>query len=135
MSEIVLVDDNADHVDLMLLALRALGIKRKVVTFASGDACVAAIEQGRVTPGLILIDVNMPRLDGPQTVKRLRGLRAVAMVPIVMLSTSEQVTDVRRARTAGADSYVIKPRENKTWQELMATLTRYWLDTDLSGRA
>jgi CheY-like chemotaxis protein len=134
MTAIVLVDDNADHLELMLLALRALDVKSPVVTFSSGEDCVAAVEQGRVTPGLVLLDVNMPGLDGPGTAQRLRGLRPTCSVAIVMLSTSEQTADVRRARAAGADSYVAKPRGDQTWKELMATLTRYWTETDLSGR-
>jgi CheY-like chemotaxis protein len=134
MSEIVLVDDDADQVQLMLLALRSIGLRRPVVTFGSGEDCVAAIEQGRIKPGLIVLDVHMPGLDGPQTAERLRRLPATRAVPIVMLSTSDQASDVRRARAAGADSYVVKPRHNQTWHGLMSTLTHYWTETDLSGR-
>jgi two-component system response regulator len=134
MSEIVLVDDNADHVDLMLLALHALDVKRPVVTFSSGEACVAAVEQGGLKPRLVLLDVNMPGLDGPGTAQRLRGLDATRSVPIVMLSSSAQSADVRRARDAGANSYVVKPQRDQTWQSLMGTLTRYWTETDHSGQ-
>lgn len=134
MSEIVLVDDDADHVELMLLALQSIGVRRPVVTFRSGADCVAAVEHGRVKPGLIVLDVHLPGLDGPQTAEQLRRLQATRAVPIVMLSTSEQASDVRRARAAGADSYVAKPRHDQTWQSLMATLTHYWTETDLSGR-
>jgi len=134
MSEIVLVDDNADHVELMLLALRSIGVQRPVVTFRSGEDCVAAVEQGLVKPGLIVLDVDMPGLDGPQTAEQLRRLQATRVVPIVMLSTSDQASDVQRARAAGADSYVAKPRTEQTWRGLMSTLTHYWTETDLSGR-
>ena len=134
MTEIVLVDDNADHVELMLLALRSIGVRRPVVIFRSGEDCVAAVEHGLVRPGLIVLDVHMPGLDGPQTAEQLRRLQATRAVPIVMLSTSDQASDVQRARAAGADSYVVKPRPDQTWQDLMSTLTHYWTETDLSGR-
>jgi CheY-like chemotaxis protein len=133
MTDIVLVDDNADHMELMLLAMRTLGVNQ-VATFQSGEDCVAAIERGSVVPRLVVLDFNMPGLDGPATAARLRHLEAGRTVPIVMLSTSDQPADVRRARAAGADSYVSKPRPDQTWLELMTSLTRYWTETDLIGR-
>jgi CheY-like chemotaxis protein len=135
MNEIVLVDDNTDHLELMGLALRASDNPCPVVTFSSGEDCVAAIERGSVKPRLVLLDFNMPGLDGPAAVQRLRGLDAMRTVPIVMMSTSDQALDVQRARAAGADSFVIKPRNDQTWLGLMSTLMHYWTEIDLSGRA
>lgn len=134
MNQIVLVDDNADHVELMVLALRSSDTRWAVVTFSSGEDCVAAVQRGQLRPRLVLMDVNMPGLDGPGTAERLRTLDAMRTVPIVMLSTSEQAVDVRRARAAGADSYVVKPQRDQTWQGLMRTLTHYWTEVDLGGR-
>lgn len=134
MNQIVLVDDNADHIELMVLALRSSDIKFPVVTFSSGEACVAAVEQGQVTPRLVVLDVNMPGLDGPGSAQRLRALDVMRAVPIVMLSTSEQAIDVQRARAAGADSYVVKPQRDQTWQGLMSALSHYWTRIDHSGR-
>lgn len=134
MTQIVLVDDNADHLELMLLALRGSDNRRPVVTFSSGEDCVAAVADGQVQPCLVLIDVNMPGLDGPAAAARLRRLEATRAVPIVMLSTSGEAEDVRRARAAGADSYVVKPQREQTWGGLMRTLAHYWTEVDLSGR-
>ena len=135
MNEIALVDDNADHVELMLLAIRSLELEWAVTTFASGDAVLAAVERGQVRPRLVLLDFNMAGLDGPGCARRLRGLPAMRGVPIVMLSTSEQPVDVQRARAAGADSFVAKPSGDQTWQRLMTTVMHYWLDVDLCGRS
>jgi CheY-like chemotaxis protein len=135
MSAIVLVDDDADHMELMLLALRSLEVRRPVVTFASGQECIEAVEQGGLKPALIVLDVHMSGLDGPGTAQRLRALAPTRGVPIVMLSTSARAADVQRARAAGADSYVSKPQRHQTWNELMAGLTRYWTELDLIGRA
>jgi CheY-like chemotaxis protein len=135
MNPIVLVDDNADHLELMLLALRSIDARCSVVTFLSGEACLAAVEQREIKPRLVLLDVNLPGLDGPGAARRLRALEVMRVVPIVMLSTSEQAVDVRRARAAGADSFVAKPRRDQTWLGLMGTLLHYWSETDLSGRA
>lgn len=135
MTSIVLVDDNADHLELMLLALRSIEIGCAVVTFSSGTDCVAAVERGQLHPRLVLLDVNMPGLDGPSAAQRLRCLEATRTVPIVMLSTSDQASDVQRSRTAGADSFVSKPRLDQTWQSVMNTVMHYWTQTDLCGRS
>lgn len=135
MNEIVLVDDNADHVELMLLAIRSPELECEVRTFASGDAVLAAIDRGQVRPRLVVLDFNMAGLDGPGCARRLRDLPAMRGVPIVMLSTSEQRVDVQRARAAGADSFVAKPSGDETWHRLMATVMHYWLNVDLCGRS
>lgn len=105
-----------------------------MLTFGSGEEVVAAMEHRPVQPALVLLDVNMPGLDGFGCAQRLRGLDATRTVPIVMLSTSEHAADVQRARAAGADSCVAKPQGAQTWQALMHAITGYWIDTDLRGR-
>lgn len=134
MKKLVLVDDSADQIELMELAIATLGIARPVSTFTCGEDCVAAIERGDLQPTLILLDVNMPGLDGPATAVRIRRLPGGRLVTIVMMSTSDQGNDVRRAREAGADSYVMKPTGSRSWTDVMDSITRYWFETDLGAR-
>ena len=134
MRHLVLVDDSADQLDLMLLALESLPIDRPVATFSSGEDCLAAIESGSVLPGLVLLDVNMPGLDGPATAARIRRLPAGRTASIVMMSTSDLPSDVARALQAGADSYVLKPMAERTWRDVLSAVTGYWYDTDVGGR-
>jgi CheY-like chemotaxis protein len=135
MKNLVLVDDSADQLELMELAIMTLGIARTVSTFTSGEDCLAAIESGALQPGLILLDVNMPGLDGPATAARMRRLAAARLATIVMMSTSDRSEDVRRAREAGADSYIMKPVGNRSWTDVMASVAGYWFDTDLNAFA
>ena len=134
MRNLVLVDDSPDQIELMRLAIESLGIDRPLATFASGEDCVSAIETGAVTPGLILLDVNMPGLDGPATAARIRRLAGGRMMRIVMMSTSDRPEDLRRGFEAGVDSYVMKPTGRRTWVDVMSAVTGYWYQTDLSGR-
>jgi len=133
MKDLVLVDDSPDQIELMLLALRSIGIRRTVATFPSGEECLCAIERGTVSPGLILMDVNMPGLDGPATVRRARALLGRGAA-IVLMSTSDRADDVRCGLDAGADSYVLKPRASRTWSEVLSAVTGYWLACDLRTR-
>lgn len=129
----VLVDDCRDQLELMLLALRPLGLGDAVVTFASGEDCLAAVARRAVRPRLVLMDVNMPGLDGPATAARLRPLLG-RRAAIVLMSTSDRAEDVKRGLDAGADSYVMKPGANRSWTDMLATVTGYWLGSDLRAR-
>lgn len=135
MKQVMLVDDSADQIELMELAFATQGIAHPVTAFSSGEAAVAALASGAVTPRLILLDVNMPGLDGPATAARIRRLPEGRFVPIVMMSTSDQPGDVRRAREAGADGYVQKPLGRRTWSDVLASVAGYWLEADLGFRA
>lgn len=126
MKQLVLVDDNPDQIELMVLALQMRGIDRPVVTFESGTDCVGALQRGAVRPGLVVLDVNLPGLDGPGTAERIRRLPAMAEVPIVMLSTSDQAADMQRSRASGANGYVLKPGRERGWAEVIVELMRFW---------
>lgn len=134
MKTLVLIDDSADQIELMELAIESLDLKPTVRTFNSGEDCIVAVERGELQPGLILLDVNMPGLDGPATAARIRALPQGRLTPIVMMSTSDQPADVRRAREAGADGYVMKPVGRRTWNDVMAGVAGYWFGLDLSTR-
>lgn len=135
MKHVMLIDDSADQIELMELAFATQGVAAPLATFGSGEAAVAALERGAVAPRLILLDVNMPGLDGPATATRIRRLPGGRFVPIVMMSTSDQPGDVRRAREAGADGYVQKPLGRRTWSDVVASVAGYWLGVDLGTRA
>jgi CheY-like chemotaxis protein len=128
MKALVLVDDDPDQVELMLLAIKALDLKCSVVAFGSGAACIAALERGVVAPGLIVLDVSMPGLDGPDTASRIRAIAGHGSVPIVMLSTSNLPSDRGRARAARADGYVLKPTFDRSWVDAFTDIMEYWVD-------
>jgi len=134
MSDVLIVDDCADQLELMQLAIVSLGIRRRVFALTSGEEAISAIERGAVQPALVLLDVNMPGLDGPASLVRLRQLPATRRTPIVMLSTSDRVQDVQRCIDAGANSYVSKPTGPRSWSDILRMVIGYWCDTDVGRR-
>ncbi len=82
-----------------------------------------------VNPALIILDINMPRLDGFETLKILRSKKMYQSTPIVMLTTSVQESDRQRASDLGANAYLIKP---STIEELKKTVFRLVSDWKLS---
>jgi CheY-like chemotaxis protein len=128
MKALVLVDDNADLVELVVLALRTMRVQLSVVAFTSGAECIDAIERGVVAPGMIVLDVNMPGLDGPSTARRIRAIRGLPALTIVMLSTSDLAADRDASASAGADAYVLKPLLGRTWTDAIREVMEHWTD-------
>jgi CheY-like chemotaxis protein len=79
-------------------------------------------------PGLILLDLNMPKKDGREALKEIKADPALRQIPVVVLTTSKAEEDVFRSYDLGANSFVTKPVTFQSLVELMKTLNRYWLE-------
>jgi len=127
--DIVLIDDNEDQLELMALALSRMSARSVVRRYSSGEAAVADLARAGRSPRLVCVDVQMPGLDGPATVVRLRALACIQGVPVVMLSNSDLAEDRARSRSAGADDYVLKPSALGHWFDAFACVSRHGLDS------
>ncbi len=132
---ILLVEDNPDDELLALRALRKNGIVGDVVVahdgvealdylFATGDH---AGRNACVLPRLILLDLNLPRLDGLEVLRRLRSDERTRLLPVVILSSSGEQKDVRDGYGLGANSYVRKPVNFEQFVRAVEQLKSYWL--------
>jgi CheY-like chemotaxis protein len=79
-------------------------------------------------PGLILLDLNMPKKDGREALKEIKSDPDLRSIPIVVLTTSKQEEDIIRSYDVGANSYVTKPVTFKGLVEVMKSLGKYWLE-------
>lgn len=80
-------------------------------------------------PGLILLDLNMPRMDGRATLHALKADPLLRRIPVVMLSTSCDEEDIRRSYAGGADSFISKPASYSGLLDLVRSLSDYCLET------
>ena len=85
-------------------------------------------ESAAPRPGLILLDLNMPRKDGREALKEIKADPALRQIPVVVLTTSKAEEDIFRSYDLGANSFVTKPVTFQSLVELMKTLGRYWLE-------
>ena len=129
-----MIDDDDDHRELFGLAAQTLGLQASVVTFKSGPQALQHLQLQLSPPVLILVDVKMPGMDGPSTVRNLRAVPALELVPIVMISTSDNLGDQRNAQLAGANSYVLKPLGHNSWLDTLSSLVSYWSTCDVRWR-
>lgn len=132
---ILLVEDNEDDVLLTLRALRGLNLLNRVETVRDGaEALEFLAAEGKYShrntrdlPELILLDINLPRLNGIEVLKSLRSESATRIVPVIMLTTSGQEQDMRLAYESGANSYIRKPVQSEAFQQAINNLGLYWL--------
>jgi two-component system response regulator len=132
---ILLVEDNEDDVLLTLRALRSLNILNRVETVSDGAEALEFIAcEGKYAnrrrqdlPELILLDINLPRLTGIEVLKKLKADPGTRTIPVIMLTTSEQESDMRAAYESGANSYIRKPVESEAFQQAISNLGFYWL--------
>ena len=136
---ILLVEDDQDQVLLAMRALRKHGIVAEVdevivardgeeaLDYLLGDAGHAGREEA-LTPEFVLLDVNLPKLDGLQVLERLRGDERTKILPVILFSSSRQHEDVVEGYKLGANSYVAKPANFERFSEAMRYLGWYWLN-------
>jgi CheY-like chemotaxis protein len=135
---ILLVEDTPDDAELTIMSLKRSGLLNEVVLVEDGlDALDYLFGEGRYadrnsqdTPALILLDIKMPRLDGIEVLQRLRADERTKLLPVVMLTTSTEDTDLARAYEAGANAYVRKPVSLVEFQEAVRQLGLFWILTN-----
>jgi DNA-binding response OmpR family regulator len=124
---ILVVDDEADLAAILANRLRRAGYAVSVA--ADGLEALEMIR--REPPALVLLDIRMPRLDGLETLRRIRGESATARLPVIVMTANADPADRARALECGADECLAKPFETA---EMLARI-RVLLDARDSGRA
>lgn len=81
-------------------------------------------------PAVVLLDLNMPRVDGFEVLERVKGDPAMWAIPIVVLTSSRQPRDLIRAYELGANGYVVKAMDFAAYTEALVTVRRYWLEVN-----
>jgi CheY-like chemotaxis protein len=79
-------------------------------------------------PGIILLDLNMPKLDGREALAEIKGDESLRRIPVVILTTSNDESDVVRSYNLGVNSFITKPVTFEGLVEVMRTWSRYWLE-------
>lgn len=79
-------------------------------------------------PGLILLDLNMPRKDGREALKEIKSEPTLRTIPVIVITTSKAEEDVRRCYNLGANSYIIKPVTFTGLVEVMRSIAKYWFE-------
>lgn len=125
---ILLVEDNADDEELTLRALKKNNIGNDVIVARDGAEALDYLQGPRaLSPQLVLLDLKLPKIDGLEVLRRLRGDERTKLLPIVVLTSSKEERDVVESYSLGANSYVRKPVDFEQFVEAVKSLGLYWL--------
>lgn len=129
---IVLVDDNPSDVELTVRTLRKANIANEVVVLADGQEALdfllgAAGGPARELPSVILLDLKLPKVDGIEVLRRLRADERTRCVPVVVMTSSNQESDLVRSYALGANSYIVKPVDFSQFAETVREVGLYWM--------
>lgn len=132
---ILLVEDNPDDEVLTVHALKSSGLTNAIIVARDGVECLEYLfgegaYAGRdlsEQPTVILLDLNMPRMGGLETLSRLRADPRTKHLPVVILTTSKEESDLVASYDRGANSFVRKPVDFEQFTEAARNLGMYWL--------
>ena len=129
---VLVAEDNEDHLFLTVRALRDVdSVVLEIETVADGAAALDYVHQrnayeGRARPHLVLLDIKMPKVDGLEVLRQLKGNPELRTIPAVVLSSSDRPEDITAAYELGGNSYVTKPATPSGMRDSLRRLGEYW---------
>ena len=130
---ILLVEDNEGDILLTLEALREARIHNVVDVVKDGDKALQYLEkrgeyENAETPGLILLDINLPRVDGKEVLVKIKSDPNLMVIPVIMLTTSNSEKDIFESYHSHANCFITKPVDFKTFIEVIRSIKDFWIN-------
>ena len=130
--DILLIEDNPDHVELIIKALRNNNVLNEVHVVTSGEAAMDFLYQrgeyvNAARPGLILLDIKLPGMDGMEFLRRIKADPKLKLIPVVVLTTSGSEKEIAESYNCGANSYIVKPVDFERFAKVIKELKLYWM--------
>ena len=133
---ILMADDDADDRLMAQEALEEARLANELSCVEDGEELLDYLERrGKYTalsqtplPGLILLDLNMPKKDGREALQEIKANPALRRIPIVVMTTSKAEEDILRTYDLGVNSFIVKPVAFESLVEVMKALGRYWFE-------
>lgn len=122
---LLLVDDNAGEAPLIRAAAKELGLRCEIEAVTESDAALSLLQKSsKHAPDVLLLDINMPKVDGYAVLAEIRRHSSLRLLPVIMFSGSDDPADVARAYDLGANAFVVKPAGS--YSELVRRLHSFW---------
>ena len=130
-AEVLLVEDNDNDVELTRIGFQRAKFAVNLHHVGNGEECMAFLrKEGKYadapTPDLVLLDLNMPRMDGREVLEEVVRDERLKHLPIVVLTTSDADKDVLASYKLRCSSYIVKPVDFESFSKAVQSLTDYW---------
>lgn len=130
---ILLVEDNEQDAELIIEALSQINIAKRIVAVGDGVEAIQYLRydgefktRAKRHPDVILLDIKMPRMDGIELLEAIRKDDELRSIPVVMLSSSREDTDLKRCYEFGVNAFVVKPLEFTQFMETVKSTGIFW---------
>ncbi len=129
---ILLVEDDPDHEALTIRALKKSNIANNIQVARDGEEAIKILFGGdegksQPLPQVILLDLKLPKIDGLEVLRRIRESDSTRMLPVVVLTSSDEESDLARSYRLGVNSYIRKPVNFDQFADATRQLGMYWL--------
>lgn len=139
---ILLVEDNRDDELFALRAFRKNQIAHRVIVARTGDEALELLfrtgagDDAAIAPRMVLLDLNLPTIDGHEVLRQIRADARTKLVPVVVLTSSKEDNDIVTSYTLGANGYLCKPVAFEEFVDAVRVLAPFWLTLNIvsSGR-
>lgn len=133
--EILLVEDNPDDLEMTLHALKKAKLVNRIQVARDGQAALDFVfcegdfagRQAEAAPKVILLDLKLPKVDGLEVLRRVKGDPRTRKIPVVVLTSSKEQNDVVESYDLGTNSYIVKPVSLDQFVAAVQNLGMYWL--------
>ncbi len=130
--DILYVEDNPFDLDLTMRALQAHNLGNKVHCVKDGVEALDFLfppdgSDSNINVKVVLLDIKLPKVNGLEVLERIRSEEKTRNLPVVMLTSSGESPDIKKAYALGANSYIVKPMAFKDFSEVVAKLGFYWI--------
>jgi two-component system, response regulator len=131
---VLLADDNSTDAELTTRALEIGGVTKNIVWVQDGEAALHFLfrtgpHAGRTTPNprLMLLDLHMPKIDGLDVLERIKKDARTSSIPVVIMSSSDQESDMQHSYARYANSYIVKPVDFREFTDQVSAIGHYWM--------
>ena len=133
--EILIVEDNPNDAEMTLRALKKNNLSNQVLVLSDGEEAIDFVfSKGKFSnremharPKMILLDLKLPKVDGLEVLKEIKGNEKTKIIPVIVLTSSKEESDMIKSYQLGVNSYIVKPVDFDKFVEAVRELGLYWL--------
>lgn len=137
MRTVLLVEDNGNDIELALEVLSDQSFSRDIVVLKDGQQALDFLQRSGThaerapgNPILMMLDLKLPRVDGLEVLRRIKADPGLKSIPVVMLTSSREESDLQSSYGFGANAYVVKPVDFEEYSEALRAIGSFWTETN-----
>ena len=127
-ARVLLVEDNPGDVLLMRKALGKVGVPCVLRVAEDGVAALSVLTEGAYRPDIVLLDLNLPKKDGREVLRCMKGDDILRRIPVLVLSSSCASEDIAECYDLHANGYMVKPGDARSYSEMIQSFSKFWLE-------